>query len=98
MADEAAADATMMAAAEEAREERSDKLQASADTSDAPAIGTGTEEPAPASGAEEPAPAEAVADEADATTVMGAIGIDVGAEKCVTAASSVRRAATAVLV
>eukprot|EP01049_Picozoa_sp_SAG25_P011732 SAG25_NODE_1477_length_2945_cov_4.584428_1_plen_536_part_00 len=96
MADEAAAGATMMAAAEEAREERSDKLQASADTSDAPA--TGTEEPAPASGTEEPAPAKAAADEAGTTTVMGAIGIDVGAEKCVTAASSVRRAATAVLV
>ena len=73
--------------AEEARVERAAQLDATA------------EQPQKETEAEAEAAAEAETEkEAEVAGPQGAIGVELGTDKCVVAASSVRRAATAVLV
>ncbi len=80
--------------AESAREERVEALQD-------PAPDTGDDDSAAAAAAEEEekeGEEQGAGDAAAAAGPQGAIGVELGTDKCVVAASCVRRAATAVLV
>jgi hypothetical protein len=77
------------------REERAEKLDAAAEEPRPMTPGEPAAEPA---AADEPAAEQAAEPAAAAVGPQGSIGIELGTDKCVVAASSVRRAATAVLV
>ena len=62
------------------------------------AAATEPAEPAAEAAVEPESQPEAAPEDAPVASVQGSIGIEIGGEKCVTAASCVRRAATAVLV
>lgn len=88
----------MSAEAAAAREERADKMEGDPAAADAAAPPMTPREPDAAGAADAADPDDVAADEPAPAGPQGSIGIELGTDKMVVAASCVRRAATAVLV